>query len=182
MSLIGRPSRPPAALVSSSQIFMPSSACLPLAASGPVSDMPKPILIGSPLCAEAIVGREASAVTPRRPAAKRSNVRRNIQVPPLGQPFAAIFASSAQARQVRISGHWSKSRQLAAIFLHDETAHPSGTHGCPRADPYRPPPLHDNRSARIVSRPRRLPADECSRPLEYLRCEQIRRWPAGAPH
>src|SRR5215475_4310627 len=51
MIFTGRPSRPPLALVSSSQIFMPSRACLPLAASGPVSDMPKPILIGSLFCA-----------------------------------------------------------------------------------------------------------------------------------
>ena len=48
MALTGRPSRPPLALVSSSQIFMPSSACLPLAASGPVSAMEKPMVIGWP--------------------------------------------------------------------------------------------------------------------------------------
>src|SRR5262249_16036365 len=48
MSLTGRPSRPPLALVSSSQIFMPSSACLPFGDSGPVNDMEKPILTGSP--------------------------------------------------------------------------------------------------------------------------------------
>jgi hypothetical protein len=41
------PSSPPLALVSSSQIFMPSSACLPAPESGPVSAMEKPILIGS---------------------------------------------------------------------------------------------------------------------------------------
>src|ERR1700742_4987457 len=81
MSLTGRPSRPPLALVSSSQIFMPSSACLPKPASGPVSAMPKPILIGSPdwACAGAARAR-AIAQT----AAKASNfsLDRSITHPP----------------------------------------------------------------------------------------------------
>src|SRR5712691_2608370 len=48
MSLTGRPSRPPLALTSSSQIFIATSDILPLGASGPVSAMPKPIVIGWP--------------------------------------------------------------------------------------------------------------------------------------
>src|SRR6516162_7776566 len=55
MSLTGRPSRPPLALTSSPQIFIATSDILPLGASGPVSAMPNPILIGSPegACAQA---------------------------------------------------------------------------------------------------------------------------------
>src|SRR6516165_7426798 len=53
MSLTGRPRSPPLALTSSSQIFCASSADLPLGASPPVSAMLKPILIGSPDCAQA---------------------------------------------------------------------------------------------------------------------------------
>src|SRR5262245_25964147 len=75
MILTGRPSSPPFLLVSSSQILAPSSACLPLAASGPVSAMEKPILIGSPAGTWALAGvrnRATAAVarneatTPRR--------------------------------------------------------------------------------------------------------------------
>src|SRR5579859_740618 len=47
MSFTGRPSNPPLALTSSSQICIANSDILPLAASGPVSAMPSPILIGS---------------------------------------------------------------------------------------------------------------------------------------
>src|SRR5262245_32403303 len=61
MSLTGRPSRPPLALISSSQIFMPSSACLPLAASGPVSAMEKPIVTGWPDGAWAFAGVKNTA-------------------------------------------------------------------------------------------------------------------------
>src|SRR5215472_16331291 len=53
MSLTGRPRSPPLALTSSSQIFWASSADLPLGASPPDSAMLKPILIGSPDCAQA---------------------------------------------------------------------------------------------------------------------------------
>src|SRR5271169_1414430 len=47
MSLTGRPSSPPLALMSSSQICIATSDILPLAARGPVSDILKPTLIGS---------------------------------------------------------------------------------------------------------------------------------------
>src|SRR5437764_536150 len=47
MSFTGRPIKPPLALMSPSQIFIATSDILPLAASGPLSAMPKPILIGS---------------------------------------------------------------------------------------------------------------------------------------
>src|SRR5690348_6120046 len=46
-SCTGRPNKPPAAFTSLSQIFMATSADLPLAASPPVSAMPNPILMGS---------------------------------------------------------------------------------------------------------------------------------------
>src|SRR5262249_2784772 len=71
---IWRPRSPPLALISSAQICEPSSACWPLAASGPVSAMPKPILIGAAPCAKACVRARAGetsaaarpALTPRR--------------------------------------------------------------------------------------------------------------------
>src|SRR5690242_9270044 len=72
MSLTGRPSRPPLALTSSSQICIASSDILPLAASGPVSAMPNPILIGSAAVAGiAAVSIKAAAASHRTP------VRRN---------------------------------------------------------------------------------------------------------
>src|SRR5882757_434535 len=64
MSFTGRPSSPPAALTSSSQIFIATSDILPLAASEPVSDMLKPILIGSPLWASAATADSATAAVP----------------------------------------------------------------------------------------------------------------------
>src|SRR5215468_8090616 len=71
MSLTGRPSRPPLALVSSSQIFMPSSACLPKPASGPVSAMPKPMVIGWPdsVCACVDFRNATTATAARREVA-----------------------------------------------------------------------------------------------------------------
>ena len=56
------------ALVSSSQIFMPSSAALPAEASPPVSPMPKPILIGSaaPAVPAANAMKTAAAASRRR--------------------------------------------------------------------------------------------------------------------
>src|SRR5215831_13397294 len=60
MSLTGRPSNPPLALISFSQICAPSSACLPAPASAPVCAMLKPILMGAPPpCAKA--GADAHA-------------------------------------------------------------------------------------------------------------------------
>src|SRR5215468_10018028 len=69
MSFTGRPSRPPLALISSSQIWAPSSACWPAPASEPVCAMLKPILIGLPLlCAKvgvlARTGEISAAPTP----------------------------------------------------------------------------------------------------------------------
>src|SRR5215471_6719520 len=63
MSFTGRPSRPPLALMSSSQTCIATSDILPLAASGPVSAMPKPILIGSAVCdwAGTAVNKSAAA-------------------------------------------------------------------------------------------------------------------------
>jgi len=61
------------ALTSSSQIFIARSDDFPFAASGPVSAIPKPILIGSPLCAQAApasasikAATDASVATDRR--------------------------------------------------------------------------------------------------------------------
>src|SRR3972149_11040229 len=71
MSLTGRPSSPPLALISSSQIFMPSSACLPLGESGPVSAIANPILIGSPACPAAPFDNGAAAATASSPKPTR---------------------------------------------------------------------------------------------------------------
>src|SRR6516164_7183758 len=60
MSFTGRPTSPPRALTSSSQIFWASRADLPLGASPPVSAMLYPILIGSPVCAAAGAGTKAA--------------------------------------------------------------------------------------------------------------------------
>src|SRR5215813_2041472 len=49
---MGRPSSPPLALISSAQICLDIRWALPEEASPPVSDTPKPILIGSCACAE----------------------------------------------------------------------------------------------------------------------------------
>src|SRR6266540_4475343 len=80
MSLTGRPSRPPLALISSSQICMPSSACLPLGASGPVSAIEKPILIGSPVGAWALAGLQTAAASaaPKNEAAMPRQLIRPI--------------------------------------------------------------------------------------------------------
>src|SRR6516164_9916575 len=82
MSLTGRPSRPPLALVSSSQIFMPSSACLPKPASGPVSAMPKPMAIGWPdgVCACVGAGNAATEAAARRAVAKPRHFSRTSMV------------------------------------------------------------------------------------------------------
>src|SRR6187551_3116500 len=79
---------PPFLLVSSSQILAPSSACLPLAASGPVSDIEKPILIGSPPCASAAPAVIAATATPAR---ARDISLRNICFPPTRLFLARIL-------------------------------------------------------------------------------------------
>src|SRR5215472_18376172 len=64
MSVTGRPSSPPLALISSSQICMATSDILPLAASGPVSAIPNPILIGSAACTgEALANSRLAAAS-----------------------------------------------------------------------------------------------------------------------
>src|SRR5215472_6192081 len=64
MSLTGRPSNPPLALISFSQICAPSSACLPAPASAPVCAMLKPILMGAPPpCAKAGVDAHAGEMS-----------------------------------------------------------------------------------------------------------------------
>src|SRR5215472_9003870 len=77
MSLTGRPRSPPLALTSSSQIFWASSADLPLGASPPVSAILKPILIGSPDCAQAAPAKQQRAR--REP---RADAGKAIDYPP----------------------------------------------------------------------------------------------------
>src|SRR5215510_10663102 len=85
MSLTGRPLSPPLALTSSSQIFIASSDIFPLAASGPVSAMPKPIVIGLPCCASA--AEHASVATAIAPPI-RTNRFISLLMPSL--PLCAI--------------------------------------------------------------------------------------------
>src|ERR1700691_1177300 len=66
MSFAGRPKSPPWALVSSSQICIAMSAGLPLPASLPVSDMPRPTLIGSAACAEDVASATRNAAPNHR--------------------------------------------------------------------------------------------------------------------
>src|SRR5262249_54252413 len=82
MSLTGRPSRPPLALISFSQIWAPSSACWPAPASEPVCAMVKPILIGSPsLCAKAgVLARTGEIRAPPMPALTWRRVMRWVMV------------------------------------------------------------------------------------------------------
>src|SRR5258705_9480223 len=61
MSFSGGPRRPAFLLMVSSQILAPSTACLPLAASGPVNAIPKPMVIGWPDGACALAGTRNAA-------------------------------------------------------------------------------------------------------------------------
>src|SRR5262245_25210750 len=79
MSLIGRPSSPPFALISSAQICLDIRWALPEEASPPVSDTPKPILIGSCACAEKNAPDNAIAAA----ATTSSDIR--------GRAFSAIL-------------------------------------------------------------------------------------------
>src|SRR5262245_51871220 len=90
MSLTGRPSSPPFLLTVSSQILAPSNACLPLAASGPVSAMAKPILIGSPDCAAALFAKTPAATM----ASRVAPMRLSIKVPPRRLFVDFILANS----------------------------------------------------------------------------------------
>src|SRR5262245_62125831 len=125
MSLTGRPSRPALALVSSSQIFMPSSACLPKPASGPVSAMPKPIVIGWPdsVCACVDFRNATTATAARREGAVLRHFGRASMVSS-AVGFVEPFTSSdpwllctqldqdlswlffLRENHVRTNGHW----------------------------------------------------------------------------
>src|SRR5579872_3565571 len=71
MSLTGRPSRPPLALTSSSQIFQASSADLPFGPRPPVIAMLDPILIGGPDWAWASAAARHAAAKIAAPASRR---------------------------------------------------------------------------------------------------------------
>src|SRR5574340_730577 len=95
MIFTGRPSRPPALLVSSSQILAPSSACLPLGARPPVRAMLKPILIGSLFCAlaelSATIAPAAIRLAPAASAINPDLKRFGIMLLPLEPCFAGIL-------------------------------------------------------------------------------------------
>src|SRR5262249_22315746 len=69
---------------------MPTSACLPFGASGPVNDMEKPILIGSPCWAEAGAAASVRPAAATVAAMMPNSVRRlavfpgSISYPPAG--------------------------------------------------------------------------------------------------
>src|SRR5262245_66527340 len=106
MSLIGRPSSPPFALISSAQIYLDIRWALPEEASPPVSDTPKPILMGSCACAEKSAPDNVTAT------ATSSDIR--------GRAFSAIlvlhpFIASSPVRQT--SQHTVRLRQtILAIW------------------------------------------------------------------
>src|SRR6187549_3488019 len=89
MSFTGRPSSPPLALMSASQICAASSAALPLGASGPVRFMLKPMVSGL-FWAIAGVARPAAA-----PAASLAKVRRWMRI---GWILPTILLGSILAR------------------------------------------------------------------------------------
>src|SRR5215471_2132069 len=101
MSLTGRPSSPPLALTSSSQIFIASSDILPLAASGPVSAMPKPMVMGSAARSGAAPSTDAASAatseTTARAALRRVNVSDMFFLPGIrARAEHHLFASIAQ--------------------------------------------------------------------------------------
>src|SRR5262249_5289382 len=112
MSFTGRPSSPPLALMSSSQIFCASSADLPLGASPPVSAMLKPILIGSRVCADAgAASRAAASTTKDAPANDRSFMLCGMTFLPL-VTFVRILSATRAARLV---GAGKSARRLHAF-------------------------------------------------------------------
>src|ERR1700720_4337270 len=103
MSFTGRPSNPPLALTSSSQIFWASSADLPFAARPPVIAMLKPILIGAPDCAAALPVRAANAAT-TAVAARADLSLKGMSFPPVeffqpGVVLAPFYDHSEAMRQ-----------------------------------------------------------------------------------
>src|SRR5882724_6047523 len=89
-SWTGRPIRPPFAFISSSQIFIATSDDFPFAASGPVSDMLNPILIGSAASAGDPSPTAASATDSAAPQINRHLVNCSIDSSlegPLGPMF-----------------------------------------------------------------------------------------------
>src|SRR6185295_15505530 len=112
MIFTGRPSSPPFLLVSSSQILAPSSACLPLAASGPVRAIEKPTLTGSPDGAWAAAGTVNAAIaavakneatTPRRfscaSMVSSSWLALNSRSGILGGPWLAILGMNCRGNR-----------------------------------------------------------------------------------
>src|SRR5277367_1542138 len=105
MSLTGRPSRPPLALTSSSQIFCASKADLPLAARPPVIAMLKPILIGSPDCATARSAASATTATAAADTAPINDLNRDIiGFLPLGRLPCSDFLFRGHTRAIPPSG------------------------------------------------------------------------------
>src|SRR6516162_7698557 len=99
MSLTGRPSSPPLALTSSSQIFCASSADLPLAARPPVIAMLKPILIGSPDWARAPSEAAVAAASAATDATAINDVNRD-SIPFL--PAGALLLEFLRSRHIPI--------------------------------------------------------------------------------
>src|SRR5215469_7560392 len=120
MSLTGRPRSPPLALTSSSQIFWASSADLPLGASPPVSAMLKPILIGSPDCAQAAPANTSAHAAKAR--ARHLTARHVASCSIVILPLRSFLRPSYEQRDRHTSGplpvHAPLARRIAA-FDHD---------------------------------------------------------------
>src|SRR5664279_3250635 len=113
MSFTGRPSRPPLALVSSSQIFIASNDDLPLADSGPVSDMPKPILIGSLVWAWPATTNIAQAARATTAPAIQADVRNfkncSMSFTPVGPRFFACSVMPVRRELIHRKDRSNKS-------------------------------------------------------------------------
>src|SRR5262252_3314108 len=109
MSLTGRPSSPPLALTSSSQIFWARRADLPLAARPPVIAMLKPILIGVPDCAAAppVSAAAMTAATAAAASAELSLKRMSFL------PYE--FFAAAPRAEVPYYGHFKAVHQRCGL-------------------------------------------------------------------
>src|SRR6516165_3132155 len=135
MSLTGRPSRPPLALVSSSQIWAPSSACWPAPASEPLCAMLKPILMGSPPCAKAGAAGSAGEsraepipmLTPRRVTLLLMCFLQKARSQFMA-PWSLPWHPSVSCYLTRIAcDRASVSRSCRIATLHDHSLHLAGS-------------------------------------------------------
>src|SRR5262245_57943860 len=152
MSLTGRPLSPPLALTSSSQIFIASSDILPLAASGPVSAMPKPMVMGSAARAGALASELAAIVArTQMPAQRRRRCNVSAIVSSLGiqaRDKRHIFANPGTSREISgatCSVHSRASGNPVARMSESDMRDPDFAHAHPGYELLAPRFLGDER-------------------------------------